>query len=88
MKNSSMALTSPTRQEDLDLLLTWAGIIETTYTSYKRNPTPEKKAYLDSFISAYETLKTKIDTKDYTSDDARYWQSEAFYKALMLSPIH
>jgi hypothetical protein len=81
-----MALLSPIRKEDLELLTIWADIIETTYRIYTKKPTPETKAHLDGFIESYETLKNKIDTKDYTREDASYWRFEEFIRKLKLSP--
>jgi len=86
MRHSSMALISPTKKDDLEFLTTLADIIEVTFRFYKEHPTPETKAHLDYSIETYQELKHRIDTHDYTKDDASYWQLEALFKEPRLSP--
>lgn len=77
-----MALTSPTKKQDLEMLADYAEFAEITYSIYKKNPTPEVKQYLDTFVENYQELKHQIDTKDYTQDDARYWKIEELFKGI------
>ena len=86
MRISSMALTSPAKHSDLELLKEYADIVEITYRIYKANPTEEIKRYLDGFIESYQQLQHKIQTHDYTKDDAQYLRSQAIMRELGLSP--
>ena len=81
-----MALISPTKKSDQEFLIVWADIIEITYRLYKKKPTQETKEHLEGFVKAYEDLKQRIETNDYTKEDARYWQMEAFFNQMPLSP--
>jgi hypothetical protein len=81
-----MAIISPSKVLDLELLTEYSEIVEITYRAYKRNPSPELKQYLEQFIENYQTLKHTIDTKDYTKADESYWRFQALFDTERLSP--
>lgn len=85
MKHFNMAITSPTKKSDLELLTIHAETIEITHRAFLKNPDLEQ--YLISFITTYRELKHRIDAHDYTADDATYWRTEAIFRRKGLSPV-
>lgn len=79
-------IASPSKNNDLEEIRMLADILEITIRAFKRTGNEKLKEHIEYFHSEIQRLRQKVDTFDYTQEDAIWYKVEKSLES-MRNPV-